>query len=253
MRGLAGKVILITGGSSGIGEETARRLASEGAIVAIGDIDLDRAEGVAEAIRTAGGAARAHSLDVSNEARFRDVIAGVVRDHGGLDGLFNNAADTGIYAQDTDIVANDIANWQRSLDVDLTGGYYGARHAIPELLKRGGGTILFNSSDAAFMGLKEAPAYSVAKAGMLALVRHIAANWGRQGIRANAVSPGAIVTAAHEAVVTAETLQGYLEESRSSRLGRPEDVAALVAFLFSDDAEWITGQTYHVNGGLILR
>jgi NAD(P)-dependent dehydrogenase (short-subunit alcohol dehydrogenase family) len=137
--------------------------------------------------------------------------------------------------------------------VDLTGFFYTARHALPHLLEAGGGSIVVTSSAAAFAGGSTRPAYSTSKAGLGALVRHIASRWGRQGIRCNAVAPGLVLSDELRPKVPAERQEAYLASQLLGRLGEPRDIAAMVTFLFSKPAEWITGQIIGVDGGMVLR
>ncbi|CAN5912391.1 glucose 1-dehydrogenase [soil metagenome] len=255
MRGLAGRVIVVTGAASGIGAAGARRLAAEGATVVIGDVALDRAREVAADIAATGATASARELDVADEAQWRDLVAAVVADHGGLDGVYHNAAAVGAdtLGFDTDIVAGDVDTWRRTLDVNLTGTYLGCRHAVPALLERGGGAIVCTSSDAAFLGEPQRPAYAASKAGVGALVRHVAARWGPEGIRANAIAPGLVLTETVEAHLPDRARTAIERATPSPRLGHPDDIAAMAAYLLSDDATWINGQTYSVNGGVTFR
>lgn len=255
MRGLADKVVVVAGGATGIGAATATRLAQEGASVVVGDVNVARAQETAERIAAEGGQAIAVEFDISHEESVRGLIAAAVERFGGLDGVHCNAADLSeeTFGRDTDVVSVDADVWHRTLAVDLTGYFFTARHAVPELLKRGGGAIVNTSSVAAFSGDVQKPAYAVAKAGITALTRHVASRWGKEGVRCNAVAPGLTLSEA----VLSENRPGWREQvlaaGRSPRLGQPEDTAALVAFLLSDDGSWINGQVYGVDGGFLLR
>jgi NAD(P)-dependent dehydrogenase (short-subunit alcohol dehydrogenase family) len=169
--------------------------------------------------------------------------------------LFSNAADLrpDTLASDSDILSMDASTWHHCLAVDLTGFFYTARHALPHLLAAGGGSIVATSSAAAFLGDSTRPAYSTSKAGLGALVRHIASRWGREGIRCNAVAPGLVLSDEMRPRVPADRQQSYLASQRYRRLGEPRDVAAMVTFLMSDAAEWITGQVIGVDGGMVMR
>jgi NAD(P)-dependent dehydrogenase (short-subunit alcohol dehydrogenase family) len=263
MRGLKDKVIVVAGGATGIGAASATRLAAEGARIVIGDLNFACAEKTAIAIEAAGGTAVAYQYDASVEDTVRDLIAFAVSVFGGLDGLHNNAADlsAAIITNDADAVTTPLDVWNRTLTVNLTGYLLGIRYAVPELLKRGGGAIVNTSSGAAFCGEDIRVSYGVSKAGIGALTRHVASAYGKQGIRCNAVAPGYVPLESMKKL-TAETFdvdaEAIMDELlntavRAPRLGKPEDVAAMVAFLLSDDGEWITGQVYGVDGGWILR
>jgi NAD(P)-dependent dehydrogenase (short-subunit alcohol dehydrogenase family) len=263
MRGLKDKVIVVAGGATGIGAATATRLGSEGARVVVGDLNFEGAEKTAAAIEASGGTALPCRYDASVEDSIRDLIACAVAEFGGLDGLHNNAAELSavIITNDATAVTTPLDVWQRTLTVNLTGYLLGIRYAVPELLKRGGGAIVNTSSGAAFCGEDIRVSYGVSKAGIGALTRHVASAYGKQGIRCNAVAPGYVPLESMKKL-TAETfdvdpeaiMREILDTSvRAPRLGKPEDVAAMITFLLSDDGEWITGQVYGVDGGWLLR
>jgi NAD(P)-dependent dehydrogenase (short-subunit alcohol dehydrogenase family) len=147
----------------------------------------------------------------------------------------------------------DTETWHHSLAVDLTGFFYTARHAIPHLLEAGGGSIVVTSSAAAFLGSGTRPAYGTAKAGLGSLVRHIASRWGKEGVRCNAVAPGLVLSDELRQKVPAERQEAYLASQELARLGEPRDIASMVTFLFSDEADWITGQVIGVDGGMVMR
>ncbi len=252
---LDGKVILLTGGATGIGRQTALQLALAGAVVAIGDLNIEGATSVAADITSRGGVADAFSVDISDEDQVRRFVEHVVDKFGGIDGVFSNAADLSqpTIGADTNIVDNSPENWHHTLAVNLTGTYFVLRHTIPILLGRGGGPIVCTASEGALIGDGIMPAYCVSKAGISVLIRHTAAKWGKQGIRANAVAPGLILTEAADAALPSDTRDGWLAKSPSARLGKPSDVASMVEYLLSDESEWVTGQTFSVNGGSLMR
>jgi NAD(P)-dependent dehydrogenase (short-subunit alcohol dehydrogenase family) len=246
------KVIVVAGGATGIGAETARQLAGAGALVVVGDINEEGGRRTVEAI---GGDTRFVPFDISDEDSVAGLIDAALAAFGRLDGLFSNAADLRpeVLSKDTDIVSMDTETWHRSLAVDLTGFFYTARHAIPHLLDAGGGCIVVTSSAAAFLGGGTRPAYGTAKAGLGALVRHIASRWGKEGVRCNAVAPGLVLSDELRQKVPAERQEAYLTSQELGRLGEPRDIAAMVTFLFSDEAAWITGQVIGVDGGMVMR
>ena len=190
MRGLSGKSIVVAGGGSGIGAATAMRLASHGARVLVGDHRADKAQAVAADIRAAGGTADGRSFDIVDEESVRALVATAIELHGGLDGMHVNAADLDAVLHDGDAVDVPLAVVDRTLAVNLRGHLLCTRHAVPALLARGGGSIVYTSSGAAFMGEPARVAYAMSKNGLHALLRHVASRWGRQGVRANAVAPG---------------------------------------------------------------
>ncbi|MFK0156608.1 SDR family NAD(P)-dependent oxidoreductase [Streptomyces sp. NPDC090493] len=252
MRGLRGKRIIIAGGATGIGAATAERLAEEGASVMVGDINVAGAESTVKRITEAGGNAIAAEFDLGNENSIQELVAATVTEFGGVDGLCNVGADLSepTLGRDTDLLAMDPAVWRRTHEVNLLGYALTCRSVLPYLLDQGGGAIVNTSSNAAWIGEPERPAYAASKAGINALTRHIASRWGKEGIRCNAVAPG---------LVLGDKPQGdyvppaYLQVTRSPRPGEPADLAATVAFLLSDDAAWVSGQVWSVCGGMSLR
>jgi NAD(P)-dependent dehydrogenase (short-subunit alcohol dehydrogenase family) len=255
VRGLAGKVAIVAGGAGGIGTATSVRLGEEGAFVVVGDLNGAAAEEVAQRITGQGGRAIGCQSDISDEEEVRDLVERAVKEFGQLDIFHANAADLslGNIGRDSDAVDIPLEVFDRTIKVNLRGHLLGARHAIPEMLKRGGGALVFTSSGAAFVGEPTRPAYAMAKSGVNALVRHIASRWGKEGVRANAVAPGVVLTDNIRSNVSPAFLDHYLQATRSNRLGRPEDIAAMVAFLASDDGEWVNGQVFGVDGGALLR
>jgi NAD(P)-dependent dehydrogenase (short-subunit alcohol dehydrogenase family) len=255
VRGLKGKVAVVAGGAGGIGTATSIRLAGEGARVVVGDLDGVSARGVAEEITRRGGTAVAIRFDISVEDDVAGLLATAVDEFGGVDIVHANAADLSpaTIGQDSDVTQIALEVFDRTVQVNVRGHLLCARHGIPELLKRGGGAMVFTSSAAAFAGEPERPAYAMAKSAINALVRHIASRWGKDGIRANAVAPGLVLTGPVRDSLNADFREQVLAMSRSPRLGAPEDIAAMVAFLASGDGEWINGQVFNVDGGAILR
>jgi NAD(P)-dependent dehydrogenase (short-subunit alcohol dehydrogenase family) len=255
MRGLAGRVVLVAGGAGGIGTATCVRLGEEGASVVVADLDDSAATGVAKQIRDAGGVAESTSIDLRDEQSVADAVALTVQTYGGLDVLHANAADLSpdTIGQDSDAETVPLDVFDRTIAVNLRGHLLCARHAIPQLLERGGGALVFTSSAAAFAGEPERPSYAMAKSGLGGLVRHVASKWGKAGIRANAVAPGLVLTETIRESLDPAFRDMALGMTRSARLGTPEDIAAMVAFLASHDASWITGQVFSVDGGAVLR
>ena len=253
MRGLKGKVVAIVGAATGIGKATAIRLQEEGAHLVLGDINVAGIEQVARQVNEAGGKAVAMRCDISDDASVKALVDFAVETYGGIDCMHANAADLSAVLSDTDAVSVPLEIFDRTIAVNLRGHLLCTRHAVPELLKRGGGSIVYTSSAAAFAGEPERVAYAISKSGLNALMRHVASRWGKQGIRANAVAPGMILTEAILGNMPEEMQQTVIAMGRSPRLGKPEDIAAMVALLFSDDGEWINGQVVGVDGGVTMR
>jgi NAD(P)-dependent dehydrogenase (short-subunit alcohol dehydrogenase family) len=255
VRGLDNKIVVVAGGGSGIGAATAVRLAEEGASVVVGDLVGDNAEAVAAGIRTTGGRAVSAQFDISVDDSVAALVAVAASEFGGLDALHANAADLSeaVIMQDSDAVAVDLGVFDRTIAVNLRGHLLCTRHAIPLLLERGGGTIIYTSSAAGHVGEPQRPSYGISKSGINALMRHVSARWGREGIRANCVAPGMVLTKTIRDNSEQEFRDYALSLGRSPRLGEPEDIAAAVAFLMSDDASWITAQVISVDGGSTVR
>jgi NAD(P)-dependent dehydrogenase (short-subunit alcohol dehydrogenase family) len=253
MVGLAGKVAVIAGGATGIGAATALRLASDGAAIVIGDINESAARQLAARINADGGAAIAVRCDIAQEPDVAGLIAATTAKFGGFDLIHINAADLSIIGIDYDALEVSLDVFDRTIAVDLRGHLLVTRHALPELLRRGGGAIVYTSSGAAFAGEPTRVSYGIAKAGVNALMRHVAARWGKQGIRSNAVSPGLVLTETAKANLSEAILEAQLAEANAPRHGNPSDIAAAVAFLMSTDGEWINGQVITVDGGRMMR
>jgi NAD(P)-dependent dehydrogenase (short-subunit alcohol dehydrogenase family) len=259
VRGLRDRVVVVCAGGTGdgttigasIGGVTARRLAAEGAKVVVGDLDEPAAHRTAARIVDDGGTAVGQHYEAADEDSARRLMERAVAEYGGIDGLHFNAIDT---SDDTDgehdLTTLPLDVWHRRLDVGLLGFVLAARFAIPHLLTREGGGIVCTTSDAAYLGEPVRVAYAAAKSGMGAVVRHIASRFGADGIRANAVSPGFVPNAV---MLEDPRFQNNLRHPRSNRLGRPDDIAAMVTFLLSDDGAWVNGQSISVDGGTVMR
>lgn len=249
----SGKVAVVTGAASGIGRATALRLAAEGATVVAGDIDSDGGQDLAGA---SGGGIRFHRCDVTEEADIVALLAAAAA-LGGPDILFNNAGAGGLRGRIDEI---DAGGWDRTMDLLLRSVALGIRHATPLMQAKGGGAIVNTASIAALAAGAAPTAYSVAKAGVLHLTKIAAADLARHHIRVNAVLPGFILTNIFASGIGAEgavrdkanaVLRQMGEHAQPiQRAGMPEDIAAAVAFLASDDASFVTGTSLLVDGGL---
>ena len=249
MKRFDGKAALVTGGAGGIGEGIVARLVTEGARVAVADIDKERAAKVAAKF---GEAAFAVEYDAGNEASVDAAIAETVSRLDGIDVLVNGAAATDPALQHADTTAPDIPLdvWRRVLAINLDGYMLGCRFAIPHMVRRGGGSIVNIASDSGLSGDVARIAYGTSKGAILTLTKYIATQHGHEGIRCNAVLPGVIMTEALVAAVPglAEFISPHV---LTSRLGIPDDIAAAVGYFCSEDAAYVTGQCLSVDGGLL--
>lgn len=253
MRRLEGKTIIVAGGG-GIGGGLARRFAHEGANVVLGDIALEPAEALCVELEEAGGSAVAIRLDGSDEASARAMVDLATSRFGGLDGIHINFATFIDGDMAKGIMELPLEAFDETMSINLRGYYLCARAAIPALLERGGGSMVMTSSPAACKGTPGQVAYSVAKAGVEAIMRHVASRYGAQGIRANCISPGSTMHERLESELDDATKQWCLDMAIiKSRLGRPEDIAAMSALLMADEGAYITGQVIGVDGGVVLR
>jgi 3-oxoacyl-[acyl-carrier protein] reductase len=260
----AGRVAVVTGAASGIGEATAGRLAEEGAAVAVVDRDPAGAERTAAGIRAAEGNARAWACDISRSDQVADAAAKIAQELGPVD-VLANVAGIGDAAGLEGIEGIDDARWGLVLAVNLSGAFYWCRAVLPGMAARGRGAVvnvssLAGRSKSANGGL----AYTASKAGLLGLTRHLAFDYGPRGVRVNAICPGGVDTpmiraggvraarSDEEAKARTERIAAYGWFMPIKRLSQPEEQAAAIAFLASDDASYINGVSLDVNGGLYM-
>jgi NAD(P)-dependent dehydrogenase (short-subunit alcohol dehydrogenase family) len=253
MQRLKGSVVMVAGGGGAIGTASCIRLAAEGAKVCVGDIDERSIADVIDKVTAIGGEIEGTRLDLGDEASIRAAFAAARRRFGAIDLLQCNGAMTGApMLHDTSALDISLDTWNLTLKVDLTGYLICTKEALPDMIAKKQGAIVYISSGAVYTPENVRVAYGVAKAGVNVLMRHVAHVWGKQGIRANAITPGPVLTPP-TAALGKEMLDKLLELGRSPRLGVPEDIAAMVAMLLSQDAAWVNGQTIAVDGGLSLR
>ncbi|HSV35007.1 MAG TPA: SDR family oxidoreductase [Ramlibacter sp.] len=250
MKRLTGKVAVVTGGASGIGAATCRRLVQEGAQVAIGDLDALRAYELAKEL---GDAAQAVPFDAGDVTSVQALIAATVERFGRLDILHNNAA---IMAnehirKDSNPVDIDFDVWDKTFAVNVRGYVAACKYAIPHMLKVGGGAIVMTSSGSAHRGDLSNIAYGASKAAVVNFARYVATIYGKQGIRCNTVCPGLIRTEGGKKNVFGPMVKVMEDNTLTPRLGLPEDIAAAVAFLVSDDGAFVTGQDIAIDGGML--
>lgn len=248
---LKDRVVFVTGAGSGIGKSSALRMAEEGAALMCVDIDEAGAQSTAAIIAERGGQSAAMRLDVSDEDALRAALEKTVTELGGLNVIMNNA---GIGGRD----------WDETIAVNLSGVYYGLVHGAAMLAERGGGSIISTASIAGLVGLQSsatavAPtspvqtggaAYIASKHGVVGLTRQFALLYAKRGVRVNAIAPGYIVTPLTSRIRDDDASRAFLENLHPmGRLGQPEEIGSVAAFLASDDASFITGVTLPVDGG----
>jgi len=250
---LDGKVALVTGAASGLGLASASLFGAEGAKVVFADLDGPGATHAAAELRSAGGDAIDIELDVTDLASIEHAVAVTLERFGALDVLFANAGVPG----EGDAATLAPESWDRVIAVNLTGVWLTMRAVLPHMIERGRGSILATASVAGLTGVPNTPSYSAAKGGVIALTRQVAVDHSRHGIRVNAICPGPVLTPLFEAAFRerAPDDPGAALRARAAtvplgRLGTPQDVANLALFLASDEAEWITGAVYPVDGGM---
>jgi NAD(P)-dependent dehydrogenase (short-subunit alcohol dehydrogenase family) len=246
---LEGKVAVITGAGGGLGAECARVLAGHGALVAVVDIDLAGAQAVAGSIVEQGGQALALHTDVSLESAVRAMVASVTERFGRIDILYNNAAILSgeQRALDRDVCSMDVDAWDRAMAVNLRGAMLCAKHVIPLMIRGGGGSVMFATSGFGAQGDLTLSAYAASKAGVAMLAKSVAAQYGKKGIRSNAIQIGLVENPGHP--LPPQLRDILLDNHLTPHLGTPRQLADIVAFLASEESAFITGHTLAADGG----
>ena len=243
------KVGIVTGAGGGIGQAYAEALAREGAAVVIADINTDGAERVAAGIRAEGGTALAVGVDVSEPDSARAMADRALAEYGGIDYLVNNAAIFGGMKLDF-LITVDWDYYKKFMSVNLDGALVCTRAVYRKMAKRGGGAIVNQSSTAAWL---YANYYGLAKVGINGLTQQLSRELGGMNIRINAIAPGPIDTEANRTTTPQEMVADIVKNIPLSRMGQPDDLVGMCLFLLSDEARWITGQIFNVDGGQIIR
>ena len=250
MARLDGRVALVTGAASGIGRATAERLAQEGAAVLATDIQDEAGEAVAAGIRDAGGRAIYQHHDVASEEEWIAAVERATSELGGLDVLVNNAGIGDLHA----IENTTKEDYDRTIAITQTSVFLGMKHAGEALKASGDGSVVNVSSIfGASGGFGGSPAYHAAKGAVRVLTKNVALRWATEGVRVNSVHPGFVDTPIIEQARGTPIEEAMIETTPLGRLGRPEEVAAVIAFLASDDASFMTGSEVYVDGGYMAR
>jgi 2-hydroxycyclohexanecarboxyl-CoA dehydrogenase len=253
MRGLSGKPAIVTGGAGGIGRAICLRLGEEGCHVGVFDLNGEGAAAVAQAVRAAGGAASAHTVDIADHAAVERAVAAFEREAGPTEILVNNAG----WDRIVNFVDSDLALWDRVIAVNLRGPLNLHHVVLPGMRERGRGKVVNISSDAGRVGSSGEAVYSACKGGIIAFTKTLARELARAGVCLNVVCPGPTDTPLFAATAGAgeagaKIAEGLKRAIPMKRLGRPEDLPGAVAFLASADADFITGQVLSVSGGLTM-
>ena len=245
---LQGKVAFISGGAGAIGSATAKRLALDGVRVVIGDLPISNVHEVAEGFQREGLEVTAQELDLEQEVSIRAAIELIAGKYGRLDILDNNAALKGL-KDDRGVLGMSAELWDRVMAVNARGTMLMCKYALPLMIAGGGGSIVNISSGTSVAGDQYATAYAVSKGAINTLTYYLAAQHGHQGVRCNALLVGSVVTPAMQRVLP-EAMRDILRAHKLvGRLGQPQDIAEVVAFLASDRSAWITGQLWSIDGG----
>lgn len=246
-----GKVAIVTGGGSGIGQAACHLYAREGAKVVVSDIDEKGGNETCQAIQEMNGEAAFIRADVSNPTECQALVDKTLEKYGRLDIAFNNA---GIGGEANLTGEYSIEGWQKVIEINLSGVFYCMRYEIPAMLKTGGGAIVNMASILGQVGISQSPAYVAAKHGVVGLTRTAAVEYAQEGLRINSVGPAFISTPLISALEQNEKARAHLISLHPiGRLGRSEEVAELVIWLSSDKASYITGAYYAVDGGYLAR
>ena len=250
---MVNKAAVITGAGSGIGQATALLFAREGAKVAVADLDKEAGARTVDMIKENGGDAVGVVVDVSKASEALRMVEGVMDAFGRIDVLVNNA---GVFTEG-DVVATSVEDWNRILEINLSGVFFCMKYCIPEMIKVGGGVVVNISSEAGLVSIGNQVAYNVSKAAVIALSKSAALDFAGDNIRVNCLCPGRTLTPLVNEIITSsqdpEGTRRLLSEDRPmKRMGKPEEIAAGILFLASDEVAYATGSVLSIDGGYTL-
>lgn len=247
---VSGKVAIVTGAAGGMGKADALLLAQEGAKVVVTDIQEDKVNAVVEEIHKNGGEAIGFRHDVTSENEWEHIVEETVKKWGKIDVLVNNAG----ISFPKSLLDTTAQDWDKVMAINLTGGFFGLKHVIPVMQKNGGGSIINISSIAGLTGSNGAGPYTASKGAVRLLTKAVAIDYGKDNIRCNSIHPGYIETPMTEGLFADENMTNWFRSNTPlPRLGKPENIAAGVLFLASDESSFITGAELAIDGGVSAR
>jgi len=249
---LDGKVVIVTGGASGIGRAGAEVMAREGASIVVADINEEGAQKVAAGIVDRGGAARPVPVDVRDSDTVRAMVAGTIKHHGRIDGLFHNAVSVPLVNKhDRRITELDEETWHQLIDLVLNGTFYCAKYVAQHMLNQKSGSIVLTATVDALIGQAGIDGYTAAKGGVVAMTRSMAAGLSPEGVRVNAICPGFVETPHQAPFMDVPAERAKLEALHLMPILKPEDIAEFACFLVSDRARYMTGGIHVVDSGYL--
>ena len=247
---LVGKIALVVGGGSGMGRAGATTMATEGAAVAVSDIDLARAERVADAIGGAGGTAVAMHVDVTSSELVQRLVSATIDRFGRIDVLYHCAADVHfVNTQDRRLTELDEEVWQRMIDIHLTGTFLVVKYVGRQMLSQGSGSIILSSTVDALVGCAGLDSYTAAKGGVTSMTRSLAAGLGPDGVRVNAIAPSFVSTEPQQVWLEREASRATIERLHILPIPTPEQIAPFVVYLASDESAAVTGGVFPIDAG----